>query len=141
MKAIKVTTEDGNTIVAGYKDAHWVAVEYRIYPKYGDISEYHIHAVAMTSEPKLLYHEWTPDDKSSAIIKLETIETDIVDPPLRNRLGTHKWASDGQVEPVCGFCNQSRSEVESLLKGYSAHICNQCAKSCHETFYQDDEDA
>jgi hypothetical protein len=134
MKAIKVTTEDGKTIVAGYKDANWISVEYRIYPKYGGISEFHIHAVAINSDSKEFYHEWTPTDKSTPAIKLEAIETDDIDPPLRHRPGTHKWLNENDLVPACTFCNKSQPKVEKLMAGYNGYICEGCAKICWETF-------
>jgi len=89
MKAIKVTTAEGKVIIAGHEDANWISAEYRIYPRY-NLSQYYVHAVAISSKSKEIYHEWTTTDQMSPSVKIEAIDTESVDPPLRNRPGTHK---------------------------------------------------
>jgi hypothetical protein len=35
-------------------------------------------------------------------------------------------------ELICSFCGKSQDEVEKLLTGASANICNECVEMCYE---------
>ena len=140
MKAIKVTTADGKTITAGYKDANWISVEYRYSPRH-NVTQYHVSAMVFGADDGEWYHEWTPSKQSSPVIKLEVVDSDIVDPPLRNRPGTHRWINETESEPSCSFCGKVQSEVETLITGGRANICDQCVELCNGTLsgnYKDD---
>ena len=132
MKAIKVTTAEGKSLTAGLEDAYWISVEYRIFPK-KNIAEYNVHAVVLSPKSKEIYHEWTPSEPNSQNLKLEMIDTDSVDPPLRNRPSTHRWNSEDELEPFCSFCGRFPSQVNNLIAGYTGHICDECIQICSDT--------
>ena len=107
IKALKLTTADGKTIIAGHEDAQLISAQYRLYPHSG-VVQYHVYAI-LGPKSEEIHHEWTPSDRTSPMVKLETIDTDSVDPSLRNRPGTHPWNDEGKPEPVCSFCGRFAS--------------------------------
>lgn len=64
MKEIKITTEDGKAITAGYKDANHISIAYRYFPKH-NVTQYHVSALVFGTDGGEFYHEWTPLKQSS----------------------------------------------------------------------------
>ena len=38
------------------------------------------------------------------------------------------------VPPFCNFCGKARNEVEGMVRGYNAYMCNECVAKAHEIF-------
>ena len=138
MKALKITTAEGKSIIAGHEDARFISAAYRIYPETGKM-QYHVYAV-LGPKSEEMYHEWTPEDSTSTSIKLEAIETDSAEPSLRNRPGTHNWNDEGRPELVCSFCGKFKSDVGQLIAGPSVFICDQCVGICNQVLSEKDND-
>lgn len=41
-------------------------------------------------------------------------------------------AKNKEMEPHCSFCGKSKSEVQKLIAGQDANICNECVELCDE---------
>ncbi len=41
----------------------------------------------------------------------------------------------------CSFCHRHESEVDRLIAGRDAHICNECVDQCHELFGENTEES
>lgn len=68
------------------------------------------------------------------VIKLEVVDSDIVAPPLRSRLGTHRWINETETEPACAFCGRVQSKVRTLIAGARAYICDHALNHVMKSF-------
>jgi hypothetical protein len=56
------------------------------------------------------------------------------------REDARQWIRDQSLDLLCSFCDRIPAEMESLIKGNSAAICNHCAVACHARMQPDAED-
>lgn len=55
---------------------------------------------------------------------------------MREFLGQHGTQRVEQTMKICNFCEQDEDNVEILIAGKSANICNQCVHLSHECLIQ-----
>lgn len=40
--------------------------------------------------------------------------------------------TEGAEPPLCSFCGKGKNQVELMIEGPRAHICNECVKLCKD---------
>lgn len=43
-----------------------------------------------------------------------------------------KGSTEGAEPPLCSFCGKGKNQVELMIEGPKAHICNECVTLCKE---------
>jgi hypothetical protein len=56
------------------------------------------------------------------------------------REAAREWIRRESAEMLCSFCDRIPAEMDRLIRGGSAAICNYCAVECHSKMHKDAED-
>lgn len=51
---------------------------------------------------------------------------------LRKQRQKKQSSTEAAEPPFCSFCGKGKNQVELMIEGPSAHICNECVTLCKE---------
>ena len=51
---------------------------------------------------------------------------------IEDKLSENSLGKSHESKQSCSFCGKSKLEVKKLIAGPSAHICDQCIRTCME---------
>ncbi len=51
---------------------------------------------------------------------------------LRKRRQKKESHTESAEPPLCSFCGKGKNQVELMIEGPKAHICNECVTLCKE---------
>ena len=53
--------------------------------------------------------------------------------------GTFPARDENAVKPYCSFCKLGTNQVQRMIQGFGAAICNHCIDSLHHEIHKGDE--
>ena len=131
-KSLRIIVNGKDQVIAGAENAIKIACVTEYFPQHNKCN-HRIYALIKPETGQRLYAEWSSlENKEIKTVNIEVIEAENPDPILRDRPEFSGWDPEGNVRNACSFCGMREDQVQKLVAGAHAHICNECIKLANE---------